>query len=382
MMTADLLPKGVLQTFSSTGTKDSSNVSATTPMQKPALQPHKGTEALQPLCPEQSATELKPPNGKHSFYAHLMSIINVHTHKKSANGALSPITRVQILMHTAYDACFLLMQVLHCVLRMLIMALCTLMPLLTTSTWLFISMYATALSVHTTVIENRQPSKCVSSPQVMQICVILVSLLSITANLTMFILTQVHCMLTLTAAYSFLAQPHWNSACLILLYAPGAIELTIRLTHVIQHAIQSPVKNPKQTNFTHPRIRNGTYWRRSRNRTRRLHKQPVYRYIKVLYWLHYFIQQSTPQQPKCSKEHASQPNNKHCTHMQGEAKCDKTQDRNAATQHKPDHCRGTHSQKRRAAHHRRTPSAVIRRRNKRHMQALHNPVHMERMMPK
>ena len=229
----------------------------------------KGTEALQPQRPEQSATELKSPIGKHSFYAHLMSIIDVHTHKKSANRALSPITRIQILVHTAYDACFLLMQVLHCVLRMLIMALCTLIPLLTTSTWLFISMYAAAVSVHTTVIENRQPSKFVPSPQAMQICVILVSLLSITANLTMFILTQVHCMLTLTAAYSFLAQPHWNSACLILLYAPRAIDkLTIRLTHVIQHAIQSPVKNRKQSKFTRPRIRNGTYWRRIRNRTR------------------------------------------------------------------------------------------------------------------
>jgi len=52
MMTADLLPKDVLQTFSFTGTKDPSNVSApTTPMQKPA-EPHKGTEALQPHCPE------------------------------------------------------------------------------------------------------------------------------------------------------------------------------------------------------------------------------------------------------------------------------------------------------------------------------------------
>jgi len=54
-----------------------------------------------------------------------------------------------------------------------------------------------------------------------------------------------------------------------LLYAARAIDkLTIRLTHVIQHAIQSPVKNRKQSKFTRPRIRNGTYWRRIRNRTR------------------------------------------------------------------------------------------------------------------
>ena len=83
--------------------------------------------------------------------------------------------------------------------------------------------------------------------------------------------------------------------------------------------------------------------RRIRNRTRRLHKQSVYRHIK------------------CSKEHTSQPYNEHQTHMQGEAKCDETEDRNAATQHKPDHHRDTHSQKRKAAHHRRSASALFRR---------------------
>ena len=216
---------------------------------------------------------------------------NLPAQKKSVNRALSPITRVQILMHTAYNASFLLVQVLHCILRMLNMALCMLMPPLITSIWLFISMYATAVSIHTTLFENKQPSKCVPSPQVMQTCVILVSLLNIAANTTMFILTQVHCMLTVAAACSFLAQPHWITACLIMLYVPKAInKLTIRLAHVIQHAIQSLVKKTKQSKFPQPRIRNGAYWRRIRNKTRRLHKQPVYRYIKVLCWLHHFMQ--------------------------------------------------------------------------------------------
>ena len=279
--------------------------------------------------------------------------------------ALPPITNAQTLMHIAYNVHFLLMQVLYCVLHMLHMALCTLMPLLTTSTWLFISMYATAVSIHTAVSENRQPSKCVHSPRVLQTCVILVSLLSATANLTMFILTQVHCMLTLAAAYSFLTQPHWISACLIMLYAPEAIEkLTTRLTYVIEYAIQSLVKNLKQFKFAHPRIRNGTYWRRIRNRTRQLRKQPVYKYIKVLCWLHHFIQHATPQQTKYSDEHASKPDNEHHTHMQGEAKCDKTGDRNAATQHNTDQHRDTHCHRGRAAHHRRSESALIRRQNR------------------
>ena len=67
MTSVDLLSKGVLQTLSFTGTKDSSHVSApTTPMQKRVLQPDKGTEALQTHCPDQRASELKVPNGKHS----------------------------------------------------------------------------------------------------------------------------------------------------------------------------------------------------------------------------------------------------------------------------------------------------------------------------
>ncbi len=146
-----------------------------------------------------------------------------------------------------------------------------------------------------------------------------------TARLTIFILTQVHCMLTVIAAYSFLAQPHWVSACLVLLYAPKAKDrLTMKLTHVIQHAIQSSVKKPKQPKFAHPRIRKGTYWRRIRNRTRRLQKQPMYRYIKVLCWLHHSIQQSSPQQPESPKQRASQPNNEQHTHMQDSVKRQET----------------------------------------------------------
>ncbi len=107
---------------------------------------------------------------------------------------------------------------------MLNMALCMLLPLLTISTWLSVSMYATAVSLHAKVSENRQPSKCMQSPQVMEICVILVLLLSISANLTMFIFTQVHCMLTLAAAYKFLARPYWINVCVIMLYAPNAVD--------------------------------------------------------------------------------------------------------------------------------------------------------------
>ncbi len=71
------------------------------------------------------------------------------------------------------------MQVLYCVLHMLKMDLYTRMPLLSTFTWLSLSMYATAEDIYTTVSESRQSSKCVQSPGVLQTCVVLVSLLSI-----------------------------------------------------------------------------------------------------------------------------------------------------------------------------------------------------------
>ncbi len=146
------------------------------------------------------------------------------------------------------------------------------------------------------------------------------------------------------------------------MHAPKAIDnLRIELTHTMEYAIQSLVKDPKQSKFAHPRIQNGTYWRRIRNRTRRLHKQPVYRYVKVLCWLHHFIQYAIPQQRKCSDKHASKPGDEHHTHMQGEVECHKTGNRNAATQHNTEQHRDTHSHRGRAAHHRRSASAFIRR---------------------
>ena len=139
------------------------------------------TSALHQLAPEAKAhLHASRQASERSENAH-------HTHpahKQFVNRALPPITRAKFLTHTAYDTYFLLKQVLHCVSRMLNMALCTLLPLLITSTWLSISMYATALSMHTTMSENRQASKCVLSPRVMQTCVILVSLLSMAARLT------------------------------------------------------------------------------------------------------------------------------------------------------------------------------------------------------
>ena len=119
--------------------------------------------ALQQLAPEAKAhLHASRQASDHSADAHH----TLSAHKKFVNRALPPITRAQVLVHIAYDAYFLLKQFLHCASRMLHMALCTLLPLLITSTWLLISVYATALSMHTTMSENRQTSKCVQSPWV------------------------------------------------------------------------------------------------------------------------------------------------------------------------------------------------------------------------
>ncbi len=189
------------------------NIASSTSVDEPAVQLKRHLRhqqcttinALQQLAPEAKADlHANRQASEHGEDAH-------HTlpaHKKSVNIAMPPITSAQILIQIAYDAYFLLKQFLHCASCMLNMALCTLLTLLITSTWLSMSTYATALSMHTTMSENRQPSKCVHNPRVRQTYVILVSLLSMTARLTIFILTKVHCMLTLIAAYSFLAQPH------------------------------------------------------------------------------------------------------------------------------------------------------------------------------
>ncbi len=123
MTTADCLPKSVRQTYSFTGTKDSNNVFApTTPMQQLSWQPHKGTGALQPHRPEQSAAEIESPNGKHSFYAHLMSIINVHT-------LLTSICTGEALVINGAQ----------CIAHLLCMLVCNMMPLIALSVWLFLT---------------------------------------------------------------------------------------------------------------------------------------------------------------------------------------------------------------------------------------------------
>lgn len=74
LMIADLLPKGVLQTFSYTGTKDLSKAGAVVMPMKESLM------RVQKLCNSYvaSSTAHVTSSGTLSFYAHLFSVINAH----------------------------------------------------------------------------------------------------------------------------------------------------------------------------------------------------------------------------------------------------------------------------------------------------------------
>ena len=303
--------------------------------------------------PQQPAVALKV-----TIYANIIMFQqNMYDHctapayMKSMDIAPPPNTSAQTLLHIPYDEHSLLKHVLYHVLHMLNMVLHTLLPLMITSTWLSLSIFATVVRMCTDMSEIMQPSKCVQRSWLLQTRFISVSVMSITSNLTLFILAQVHCMLALAAAYSFLAHPHWINACLMMVYAPTSIkQLTIGLTQTVQYAIQSIVKNAKQPKLTHPKIRNGKYWRRISNRTRRLHKQHVYKYVKALCWLHRLIQNANPPQPQRADTHANKPG-EHCIHKKNKAKCQDARDKNAAQRHKRS---DTQDQVDKTTHHRRS----------------------------
>ena len=68
---------------------------------------------------------------------------------KSMDIAPPPNTSAQILLHIPYDEHSLLKHVLYHVLHMLNMVMRTLLPLLITSTWLSLSIFATIVSMCT-----------------------------------------------------------------------------------------------------------------------------------------------------------------------------------------------------------------------------------------
>ena len=278
-------------------------------------------------------------------------------HMRSAEIDLPPNTIAQALIHVVHMGLSSLQQALQHVVSALNMAMYTLLPTLAASAWLCLSVLATAMSIYTETSRTKKSSKCMQHHLPLQASVILVSLLCMVSTLTTSILTQLHCVLTLAPAYSFLAHPHWTSACLMILYGPVAMqELVAGLTQALVQAIQFAVKQPKQPKFGHPRISNGRYWRRIRNKTRWLHKQFVYKYVKALCWLHQFIQHAKPQQTKYSDTPARnihvdlKSNDEHCIHKQ-DNRHRNSQDSNTTRRHK---CRNNKDQTSKPIHQHRS----------------------------
>ena len=86
---------------------------------------------------------------------------------------------------------------------------------------------------------------------------------------------------------------------------PAYVQIVDGVAEAIAQAIQTFVNKPKRARFQHPRFRSGMYWRQIRNRTRKLHRQMVYKYVKLLYQLHTYLKTLTYQQ------HHSTMNDKH-----------------------------------------------------------------------
>ena len=269
MTTADFLSEGVLQTSSFMRRKDSSNVSApTTPKQKPVLQHDKGREAPQPHCPEQSATELKSPKGKHPFYAHLRSIINVYTFLTSIRIAAAQVIN---------DA--------QCIAHLLCMLICNMTPLIASSIWVFLIGLGVLAAMHTEMPRSRSMHAGfhVHSTPVLSAYTIFLSLSGMAMRLALHAVTDFQCALTMVILYTFTTKTHWISACLLIVYALACFEQMLQgLEAALKHAILALIQKPKRYVFAHPKTIYGSYWRRIRNRTRRMRRQMLYMYLENL----------------------------------------------------------------------------------------------------
>ena len=310
--------------------------------------PHLGDAARGPqqttLSP-QVATHVKVDTAQQSMCDHFKAPARM----RSIETDVPPNTNAQALLHIAYNGRILLKQALQHVVPMLNMIMHTLLPILATSAWLSLSTLATAMSIYAETSRTKQSSKFVQHHMPLQAFAILVSVLCMMLTLTMFVLTQLHCMLTLATAYSFLTHPHWISACLMMICGPrGMQQLLAGLTQAIERAVQSVVKHPKQPKFAHPKIRNGRYWRRVRNKTRWLHKQFMCKYVKALCWLHQFIQHAKTQHTKYPDTRArnsradSKTDDEQCMHKQDKTRRQNSQDSNTTARHK---CRNNHARK-------------------------------------
>ena len=137
------------------------------------LTPHLGDAARGPqqttLSP-QVATHVKVDTAQQSMCDHFKAPAHIEIY-------LPPNTNAQAFLHIAYNGQILLKQALQHVVPMLNMIMHTLLPILATSAWLFLSMLATAMSIYAETSRTKQSSKFVQHHLPLQASAILVSVL-------------------------------------------------------------------------------------------------------------------------------------------------------------------------------------------------------------
>ena len=181
-------------------------------------------------------------------------------------------------------------------------SVCHVLPILTTSVWLSLTMLAVATQTFTPLAKARPNGARWHNSCTIQLCTIFASLLTI----NMYIVTSIHPTLHKALTFNPLLPTCWFSACSSIMSLPLAYaQIVDAVAEAIAHAIQTLVNKPKSARFQHPRFRSGMYWRRIRNRTRKLHRQMIYKYVKLLYQLHTYLKTPTYQQ------HHSAMNDKH-----------------------------------------------------------------------
>ena len=205
----------------------------------------------------------------HTFAASLMLTTNTWLHVKTAF----------TLLATAVNECLTLFACL----------ICHILPIMLTSICLSFTLLATAthISIQTTKarpIGRRWHNRCI-----IQLCTVCASLLTI----NVYILANLHTIFQTASGPSNLKTSdtmHWFFACLPAMHVRLTYKQIVNcIADAITQAINILANKPKRPSFQHPTFRCGKYWRRVRNRTRKLHHQMLYMYVKLLHRFYTYL---------------------------------------------------------------------------------------------
>ena len=204
-----------------------------------------------------------------------MSIINVHTYLTSTYLSEAFIHGAQYISHAVSMLAY------------------NILPLIAASIWLSLTGLGVAVVMHAKLplTKSMQTGLHVHSSLMLSMSTICFSLFGMAMRLTVHTVTNLHCILTIAITYTFVANTHWISACLLALHAPTCLEQLLEgFEATLQHGIHALIKKQKRNMFAHPKIRYSLYWKRVRNRTRRMRRHLLYRYLRTLCQLLTYVQ--------------------------------------------------------------------------------------------